>query len=60
MHPAHELVLLAENIEAFSFHFFQTLWQFLVHCMRQSQAFGILYGQVNPGFLIDTGSELVF
>ena len=55
MHPAHELVLLAEKIEAFSFKFFRTLWQFLVHCLLQSQAFCTVSGHVNPGFLIDTG-----
>jgi hypothetical protein len=41
--------------EAFSFHFFRMVWQFLVHLTRQSQAFGTLSGHGNPAFLIDMG-----
>ncbi|MDX2135417.1 MAG: IS5 family transposase [Saprospiraceae bacterium] len=40
--------------KAFSFHFFRTMWQFLVQLTRQSQAFGTLSGHGNPAFLLDT------
>jgi IS5 family transposase len=41
--------------EAFSFHFFRMVWQFLVHLTRQSLAFGTLSGHGNPAFLMDIG-----